>query len=388
MLSNKPHQPNSLLGAVALMVGTAVGAGIFGLPYTFVKSGFFVGCAYLITLGAILLLVNLAYGEVILHTKGKHQFPAYVEKYLGKRWKLLALFSLFIGLYGALSAYFLEVSMLLRTILQPVLGGPDQLYLLGYVLVMAVALYFGLRTIANAEKILMVLMLSLIVALLVIAFPQIETNNFFASNPQNIFLPYGVVLFALAASASIPDMKNVLQNQRHLLKRAIVAGSLIPIVVYLCFVFSVVGITGPNTSESAVLGLGQQLGPIVLLLGSIFGIITMSTSLLMSGLVLKEIYLYDYKLPAVVAWLAVLIPPLCIVLLKFLSFIEILGLSGALIGGVDGIIIMKMHRHVLEHSDQSSEFSITQSRLVHWLAYAVFAGGICYEIYVVAQRVF
>lgn len=370
------------------MVGTAVGAGIFGLPYTFAQSGFFIGCAYVVTLGAILLLVNLAYGEVVLHTAGTHQFPAYVEKYLGKRWKWLSLASLFIGLYGALAAYFLEVTVLLRTILQPVLGGADIWYLLGYVCVVAAALYVGLRAVANAEKVLMVTMLTLVIALFIFALPRVTGAHYFSAGTGNVFLPYGVVLFALAAAASIPDMKNVLSGQRRLLKKAIVIGSIIPIFVYLVFSFSIVGITGPATTESAVLGLGKVLGPTSLVLGSAFGIITMSTSLLMCGLVLKEIYLYDYKISPWLAWLAVLIPPLVIVLFKFLSFIEILGLSGALIGGVDGIIIMKMHRHVLAQADQPSEFSITQSRVVHWLTYAVFAGGIMYEIYVVAQRLF
>lgn len=370
------------------MVGTAVGAGIFGLPYTFVQSGFLVGCVYVVTLGAILLLVNLAYGEVVLHTAGTHQFPAYVEKYLGRRWKWLALTSLFVGFYGALSAYFMEVTELLRTILQPVIGGHDLIYLLAYVCLIAVALYFGLRAVANAEKVLMVVMLSLIAILLAFASTRVEANFFTLAHVSNIFLPYGVVLFALSAAASIPDMKNVLNGKRHLLKKAIVLGSVIPIAVYLAFAFSVVGLTGPNTTESAVLGLGATLGPATLVLGSTFGIITMSTSLLMCGLVLKEIYVYDYKLHPLLAWLTVIVPPVIVVVFKFLSFIEILGLSGALIGGVDGIVIMKMHHQVLAHSDQPSEFTITQSRLVHWLTYAVFAGGIIYELYVVVQRLF
>lgn len=370
------------------MVGSAVGAGIFGLPYTFVLSGFLAGCIYVVTLGAILLLVNLAYGEIVLHTSGTHQFPAYVEKYLGKRWKWVALTSLFFGFYGALSAYFLEVTKLLRTILQPIIGGHDAFYLLAYVCLTATALYLGLRAVANAEKVLMIIMLSLIIILFGFSLTRVETSYYSLANISHIFLPYGVVLFALSAAASIPDMKNVLSGKRELLKKAIVIGSIIPIMVYLIFAFSVVGLTGPYTTESAVLGLGATLGPTALVLGSMFGIITMSTSLLMCGLILKEIYVYDYKFHPLLAWLAVLIPPVIIVLFNFLSFIEILGLSGALIGGVDGIIIMKMHRQVLAHSDQPSEFTITQSRLVHWLTYLVFAGGIIYELYVVVQRLF
>jgi len=220
----------------------------------------------------------------------------------------------------------------------------------------------------------------------VFGWSAIHPNYFTVVEPTGIFLPYGVILFALAAASAIPDMKNVLKQQPHKLKLAIIIGSIIPIVVYLLFTLMVVGITGPDTSESAIIGLGQALGKPALLFGSIFGTITMTTSFLLLGLVLKEVYQYDLGLRPILAWLAVIIPPLVMVLLNWLSFIEILGISGALIGGLDGIMIMKMHRHLLQHKDQPSEFTITQSRILHWLAYAVFIFGIAYEVYIVFTK--
>ncbi len=44
------------------MVGTAVGAGIFALPYVFSQAGIVVGLGFLFGLGSVFVLVNLAHG--------------------------------------------------------------------------------------------------------------------------------------------------------------------------------------------------------------------------------------------------------------------------------------------------------------------------------------
>ena len=74
----------TFIAGLAILIGTAIGAGILGIPYVVAKSGFLIGLGYIILLGLIILLVNLYLGEIILRTKGKHQLGGYAKKYLGK----------------------------------------------------------------------------------------------------------------------------------------------------------------------------------------------------------------------------------------------------------------------------------------------------------------
>jgi len=62
-----------------MMVGTTIGAGIFGLPYVASKSGFLLTSVLIIVLGFITLLVNLMYGEVTLRTKKKAMLSVTAE---------------------------------------------------------------------------------------------------------------------------------------------------------------------------------------------------------------------------------------------------------------------------------------------------------------------
>lgn len=387
MLARGHRTANSVFGAVALLVGTAVGAGIFGLPYVFVQSGVAVGIVYVMGLGAILGLVNLAYGEVVLSTEGTHQFTAYVQRYLGSRWRIIAIVSMCIGFYGALSAYVLEVSNLLYTLLGQFMSFSRIELGLVYFALVATALFIGLRAITPVEKTLMIIMITLITSLVFVGIPYIDLTHYATLiKPSALFLPYGVVLFALSAASAVPDMKEVLHKNLTGLRKAILIGSIIPIVIYIIFATVVVGITGPNTSESAIVGLGLVLGPTALVIGALFGCVTMTTSFLVLGLALRETYQFDFKLHPLLAWCLVITPPLLFLLVQWLSFIEILGISGALIGGLNGIMIMHMHQRLRTIHHRPSEFTVTQSRIVHALTYLIFIGGITYEGWIVVQR--
>ena len=63
--------------AVAILFGTVVGAGVFGIPFVMAKSGFLTGILAIVIIGAIVLTTNLCLGEVVLRTPGKHQLTSY-----------------------------------------------------------------------------------------------------------------------------------------------------------------------------------------------------------------------------------------------------------------------------------------------------------------------
>ena len=95
---------NSLL-AVGSLIGTIIGAGVFGIPYVVAKSGILISLFYFLILGALVLFLHLCLGEVVLRTKEKHRLVGYTEKYLGKKAKILVTISVIIGTVGALLVY-------------------------------------------------------------------------------------------------------------------------------------------------------------------------------------------------------------------------------------------------------------------------------------------
>jgi hypothetical protein len=167
--------------------------------------------------------------------------------------------------------------------------------------------------------------------------------NFSGFYPQFLFLPYGVILFALAGSSVIPEMEEVLRQHHRKLKSAIMIGSLIPLLACLLFAVVIVGISGHLTSDDAISGLTAFLPVWIVDLGAILGVLTMTSSYLTLGYVLREVWFRDFKVARRFAfWLACL-PPLVLFLLGANSFIRILGTTGSLTGGLTGILIILMY---------------------------------------------
>ena len=157
-----------------------------------------------------------------------------------------------------------------------------------------------------------------------------------------------MVLFSLWGSALIPEVKEILENNGKLLKKVIITGILLSAVTYLFFIFTILGVSGPNTSKEAISGFAQDLGNGVIRLGFIFGIITCFTSFITLGLTLKKVLWYDFGLAKNFSWLITCFLPLALFLLGFRQFIDVIGITGAIALGVEAILIVFIYRAFLK----------------------------------------
>jgi len=323
--------------AIAVLIGTVIGAGIFGIPYVVAQIGFFPGLIYLFFLALVVLFLNLLYGEVILRTPGDRQLSGYAEIYLGKTGKFLASLAVFISVYGALLAYLIKTGEFLNLIFN---GYNPIFFSLLFFIFTSLALFFGLKSISFLEGLLVSFLLILIVLISFLGATEINLTNFTSLNLNFLFLPYGVILFAFFGASVIPEMEEILREQTKQLKKAIIIGSLIPLLVYLLFTSLVVGICGPLTSDDAVFGLVGFLPDWIIRLGALLGVLAMSTSYLTLGYVLREVWRRDFKKPKMVSFFLAILPSLILFLLGAKNFIQVLGLTGALMGGLEGILII------------------------------------------------
>lgn len=374
------------LSGISILVGTAIGAGIFGIPYVTSQVGFVPGIFYIFILGFIILLVTVLYAEVTLRTKEKHQLPGYANIYLGKWGKRVALLALVISIYGALVAYTMEIGVFLDALLADSMGGSSRIYSLIFFGLASIAIYIGLKTVATLEKIMVGLLLLVIGLLFLFGVREIEVANYLTFDSSNLLLPYGVILFALGAGTAVPDARFLLRGQEKKLLRVVQIGIIIPIVIYFLFSFLVIGVSGGETTESSILGLGAVLGPHILLIGAIFGVLAMGSSFLSLGNVLRETFQFDFKLNKILAWVLVMSIPLVVYLLDIVTFIEALGFAGGILGGIEGILMILLFKKAKKMGDRKPEFDFKLPKIVMYFMYLVFIGGIGYVIYQGIQK--
>lgn len=369
------------LDSLAIFAGTAIGVGIFGLPYATAKLGFFPILIYFIILGGVILILQLAYGEVCLRTNEQHRMPGYAEIYLGKKAKSIILLSNAVGLYGAILAYLIVGGSFLAQLLSPVFGGPDIVYILIFFTAGSFIIFLGSNVIAKSEIFSMSIFFIVLMFLLYKGVPHINLENFLTFDIKNIFFPYGIILFSIAGVTIIPETREILGNKAKGLKSVIILGSLIPIITSLVFIYLVLGVTGVNTTEDALTGLLSVLGEKTLLAGFLFGIITTFTSYLTIGLTLKKIFWYDLKFSHSNAWILATFVPMLLYFLGVQNFIKIIAFSAALTALVEGSMVYMMYLKARKKGQRIPEYELHFKKWMLYPLVLLFTVGIITTIW-------
>lgn len=370
----------NFLFASATLIGTIVGAGMFGIPYVVAKSGFLIGAIFLLGLTLVTLLMHLIYGEIVCRTQEKYRLVGYAGHYLGKWGKIITVPALLFGLYGALLVYIIISGEFLSTIFFPFFGGSSFNYSLIFLALGAFVIFKDLTLVKKLELGMSLFLILIIILIFFVGLPHLNVSNLKSINFKYFFLPYGVILWALAGGAAIPEIKEILQINGRQYKKAIIWGTVIPSILYFLFMFSVVGITGANTSPEAIQGLIGFLGKGIIVLGAALGLLAAITSYFILGLYLKKVFLYDFKINKTLSWFLVCFVPLAGFLLGLREFIPIIGFLGVVLGAVEGTIIVLIYQKAKKAGNREPEYSLKISNPIVYALIGIFILGLIYQI--------
>jgi len=366
--------------AAAALVGTMVGVGIFGVPFVFARAGFWTGALWLIGIAAVMVLFYQMYAELMLRTEGDHQLVGYAERWLGAWGKRVVAFALIIGIYGALLAYTIVVGQFLHNVLSNFLTIDPEFYSILFTVVVAPLILARLTTISFIEQGLTVLFIAVVVIIAVASFSNIELSNLSFSVPSYWFLPYGVLLFAFSGATSMPIVRRIMRGKEQGIRTAVLSAIILVSLLYLLFAAVVVGVSGQVTSPDALSGLFDFIGMPIVVLGSLFGVLTIATSYLMLGTAMYEILHLDYRMRRPVAWPLVVLPPLIFYFSGLRNFIDVIGTVGAVTVGLTSIVFILAYLKSRKFSERMPEFSLNVPVFVWYFFMVVFAAGIGYAI--------
>ena len=373
---------NSKLGknfwlAVFSLVGTTIGAGIFALPYVFSRAGFIFGFAELLLLGALMLLIQLMVGEITLRTRGKKRLLGYSQLYLNKIWhRLLTISTIFIGI-GSLLAYLILAGNFISILFNLNIFSSTLLFFA----IWFFSILIKARTFGKTEFYLGRLSIAFIIFITLFNLRYINIENFLALNIDNVLLPYGVILFAITGAYVIPEMEEILGHNKRQLKKAIIFGTLIPIITYLLFVVAVVGVSDSFTTPDAISGLAQALNSkFILIIGALVGLFAVFEASLSYGIYFKETLWYDLKINKWLAWILSGALPLSLFLLGAHSFIQVISVIGSVFLGFQFIMILWMHKRS-KSSETKPDYEIKLPKNIYWILAALLCLGAILEVW-------
>ena len=235
--------------------------------------------------------------------------PGYVRLYLGSRPAALAWGASVFGMTGTLLAYTLLGATFLQAIAVDAVSLPPSLWAVFLVAGVAGITVLPLRKEAFINGVFTVILIFFLLFLVGALLPHADLRVLPVTNFLHLFLPYGVLLFALSGGAAIPDLVALLSRKRSKVIPAILAGTLLPAVLYFFFAFSVTGVSGGMTSEEALSGLRAVVGEQVVWVGGIVGLLAVLTSFIVLSFNFQALLTLDFGMRRIFSWgIAVFVP--------------------------------------------------------------------------------
>ena len=359
--------------AVSILAGTMIGAGLFALPHITTEVGIGVILAYFLVLGFISIAIHHFFGDLALKTKDDVRLPTFADIHLGSWAKKLTTCTGIIGLSGSILAYIILGGEFLSGLFGESLGGGSFEYSLLYWAVGAAFIYFGIKAIEKLEFVGIAGFILTLFLILIRGWGDIDPGIVLEIGDGfqgDLFLPYGAILFSLWGAALIPEVEEVLTGEKHKLKWVAPVGVGLAILIYLFFIFIIVGITGANTSEEAILGLMGQLDNGVIGLALVFGLLATFTSFVTLGLTLKKILWFDLGLPEKASWAIVTFGPISAFLIGIDNYIQVITFVGTMLLAIDATLITIMYQ----------KYKPAKYKFLTYPMIAVFVLGIVYNI--------
>ncbi|MCK9186933.1 MAG: hypothetical protein M0P05_00065 [Candidatus Colwellbacteria bacterium] len=355
----------------ALLSSLIVGAGIFSLPYIFVRAGTVYGILLMVFFAWVMSVLHSRYAEIIDRDDGKKRFVGYAKEYLGNKGYIFGLIFAAGGIAFTLSVYLALAPSFYSLIFSSAIPAVAVFifWIIGSVLTL-----LGLKKAAPAGIIIFLAMVLIIVLLGIFSFLNGNTGNIVIAdlfNPANLILPFGPLLFSFAGRSALSSIRDNYKREDYNLerfKKAIKIGTFLPAALYILFVASVISLSLYGVTPDAVGGLTNI--PLAVISGiGVLGIFSILTSYMVLGMEFLGILKKDIKLKPLVAGVIFSFIPLIIYFLGSGDFIRLVGISGGVFLAAESIMVILMGRKIFGR------------RATDIVLATVFILGIAYEIF-------
>lgn len=323
--------------ATFTLLGGIFGAGFLGIPYVIREAGFTIGIIEIAVISTALLILVLLVNNFLFKTKEDHQFTGYAEKYFGKAGKIIMFFAFAVGLYTAMVAYMIGEGESLSYLFFG--SAIHQFYLaIGFWAFLSILIYFGLRALEKGELIGVALVLVTVILIAIFYGYRINFENLGFSNINFIFVPIGVIFFALMNFSGLPTVKEIVKGDKKSMNRATIIAYITAFLTYALFTFVVFGFKGKESPEIATLALGSIF--------IILGVLSIFTSAFSTFIALRNTWLLDWKRSRLTGWLCTVIPPLIIFLILseigYTHFTKIIQVGVMISGGLTALFLIAL----------------------------------------------
>ncbi|MDF2690541.1 MAG: tyrosine-specific transport protein [Gammaproteobacteria bacterium] len=245
------------LGCILMVTGTAVGAGMLAIPLVTAAVGFSDSVFLLLVCWAIMSFTALLILEVNLAFSESASFSSMSGQTLGKLGQSITWLSFLLLLYALTAAYITGGTSLLSHMINLVSSHhiPNWLNSLLFTTALGVFVVWGTHAVDYLNRFLMSIKGLSLLLLILVLMPHIQPSLLLSPNqgPHYVLIAVPILITSFGFHIVIPSIRQYLGPDPKKLRKVILIGSSLPLIIYLLWDCSILGIipaNGPNSFNS------------------------------------------------------------------------------------------------------------------------------------------
>lgn len=253
---------SKILGSTLIIAGTTIGAGMLALPIASAGLGFMTSLLIMVAMWALMAHTALLMLELHQHAKYDATLHTLAKQFLGDKGKWVATFAMLFLFYALCAAYIAgggsQFNSKLHNWLSLDVSNGMGTFI--FTVLIAAIVTFGTSSVDRVNRVLFTCKLIAMAAMLFFLTPNIQAEHL-----VNMPLEKGLIIAALPViftsfgfHGSIPAVVRYLNLDMKALKKVMISGSLLPLVIYILWQLATLGVV-----EQAVLSQANDVTSLV-----------------------------------------------------------------------------------------------------------------------------
>jgi len=333
--------------AFATIVGTVIGLGIFAIPYVARDVGVMPTMGLIVFIAVMSVVVSILYAEIILFDKREECVVSYAKRYLGALMGRVEACSVIFGYTGSILAYVLAITIFFKEFL-PQGGNYFWPIVLFYTAISSLVLLRGIKVLGSLEVVLTGIMC---LAFVLVFGESLSHWKALDSDWSKVALPYGVVWFTLTGGSAIPIAVRLLEKKGNKIFSSILWAYVLITLITVMFFVAAIKTGGQKIGPNPFIAMSEKMGKWVFYLGSLIGIIAVTTSHWTLAAYFKNVLRKDFKMSEITSWLLVVFLPIIFILLGASNFVNVIGLVGLIAGTFDALLLLAIYKNIFSRKN-------------------------------------
>lgn len=237
------------LGGILLVAGTAIGAGMLAMPISTGVIGFPYASLLMIATFLYMLICIFILLEANLYSKKANaNIISMAKESLGCCGQYVAWGAFLLLLYSASAAYISGGGSLMLSFDLVAKHLNHGVTCIIFAAIFGLVGFFGIKYIDILNRFCMFGLVASYFVLIFNVGPHIKISNLSGGNPKYIFAAIPILVLSFTSHLILPSLRSYYDNDIKRLKKVLIIGSIIPLVVYLIWEFMILGII-PQTGN-------------------------------------------------------------------------------------------------------------------------------------------